>query len=408
MRRTSAIFAAALVASAISVPAPAARTADFGLGVFNDSVPGISTNSAVFSPFSFELDCCIFAEACDPISRAATAECLGVLTELSLYYAPLYARTSAPTNGLAFLSAYALCLPDIRLSFIEYRRRIQELCGAGVCLSWPPTGAESFLRSMMDGQMEEFEISHPPYATSHYRYYDLVSVRGAIATNAMEKAAVKNLPFEMPDGTVREVPFLCGRANVDYCRGDVCQTVRLALDGGAWLYLIRPAGNIGFADLRYRLAPSAMRSAMASVVSLTERDAGPAVCDIAFPVLDFASVTDLAKGFQKALVPSQGFDFIHRSLTTRDASQHAKVRISPPRPPKPLPQDDAAAAGRNRDDLFDDVESTDDDDSWRKNPTEWKVPRKEVQPFVFSSPFLFIVYNPETDVVSAIGQYMGP
>ena len=151
-----------------------------------------------------------------------------------------------------------------------------------------------------------------------------------------------------------------------------------------------------------------MRSAMASVVSLTERDAGPAVCDIAFPVLDFASVTDLAKGFQKALVPSQGFDFIHRSLTTRDASQHAKVRISPPRPPKPLPQDDAAAAGRNRDDLFDDVESPDDDDSWRKNPTEWKVPRKEIQPFVFSSPFLFIVYNPETDVVSAIGQYMGP
>lgn len=388
----------------------AARTSEFGIGVFDSSVPSGSQSNAVFSPISFELDCSVFAEACDPITRANTAEALGVLTELMHFYQPLYQRLAATTNGYSFISARALCLPDIWMSYIEYRKRIHELCGAAVCSLWPSIGAERFLLSMMDGEMEDFSIRTPySFSENKYVYYDLVSEKVSIATNAMPEAQIRTSAFITPSGSEVQIPFIYSpRANVDYCRSQFWQIVRVELVNGAWLYIIRPADNVSFQAMRERLKPSMMLSTMASVVSLTEVDAGSAYCELSIPLLDFSSVTDLMLGFRLALVPSQGFDFLDRSLTSRDAFQRMRLRIAPPEIVK---SDETQNAGRKRNG----DEDEEDEDSgaynpgaqWRNAKVQWNAPRKDAGAFHFNTPFFFMIYHPELDVVSAIGQYMG-
>ena len=410
-RAVAAAMLAASVAIAASNTAFAARTSEFGVNIFNTSVEPVALSNAVFSPIAFELDCAVFAEACDPISRANTAEALGVLTELLHFYQPIYQRLSAPTNGYSFVTARAWCLPDIRLAYIEFRKRIWERCGAAVCSSFPPKGAERFLLSMMDGEMEDFCMPLPSFAKSHYSYFDLVSEKVTITTNAMPQAQIRTGEFHKLTGEVSQVPFLyCNRANVDYCRSQYWQIVRLELEGGAWLYLVRPAENFSFVDMRHQLTPAALYGAMSSVLSLTEKDAGSAYCELSFPLIDMTGETDLAAGFRLALVPSQGFDFIDRSLTTRHAKQRARVRISPPKATTgdaaQSPETEKKAAGEEEEDASS-VAAYDPSAQWRVAKEQWQAPRKNAGVFDFSSPFLFMIYHPELDIVTSIGQYMG-
>ena len=383
MKRVRLLF---VLAAAFAAPAlEAARSSAFGLDIFNTLVPFGETRTSVFSPISFELDCCVFAEACDPIKRANIAETLGVLTGFDGVYGPIRkAFAEAPaTNRVSFLEARALCLPSVLLSYVEFRRRIWESCGASVCQDWPKKGAEHWLRAKMDGEMEDFEIPLARPDSHSYRYFDLVS---ALARLTGEKP-VSEEPgrFTALDGTAGDVVFLRSRRVVDWLSTSDLRLMRLALDGGAYLYLLRPAPGRPFAFLRSLVTGAKLRDLLVSVESVTELDAGRGWCDVRVPKMDLTGKVDLDKGFVLARVPSSGFDFIDKTLTHRDACQRVRFRLEGPKAAPP-----AASGGKAA-----------------PVPARADMPLKDIGDATFDGPFVFIVYHPESDVVSIVGQYTG-
>ncbi len=376
-----------LVALFSALGALGATPSRLGVDVFNLSVPPETAETVAFSPISFDIDCCVFAAAASPIERAAIAETLGVLTGLHNMYRPIIeSLEAAGTNGFRFVSARALILGDIRMARNDFRRRIRDLCDAAVCFDWPRKGAERFLVSKMEGDMEDFALLDEKLQPTRSRYYDLVSVRATPtpakedsedAQGAKEPKAPKvktfTAPFNRADGSKVDVPYMLFPGDVAYARNSYLMTVRLALEGGANLYLFTPAPNVSFAQMRAKITSESLPNIFASVNSITERGVGREILPIALPVMDFTSKTDLGKGFVQARISDMNFEALDKTIVGREASQYMRFRLAPPENAKSADQPAEGA---------DDIT-------------------------IYNQPFLFIVRHPESGAISVMGQFTG-
>ncbi|MBE6381933.1 MAG: hypothetical protein E7049_02840 [Lentisphaerae bacterium] len=364
------LLSAALLASS---GAFAARSSAFGIDSFNAAVPADSDSNALFSPIGFEMDCSVFGEAVDTISRAAIAESMGVLTDFQGVYRPILDRlvNEAPSNGFHYVCARAFCLPDIRLASAEYRRRIWDLNGAGVCRLFPQSGAESWFKAKLMGEMEDFSIPIDRSQHERYRYYDLVSITAAWRGKS---AATAKRDFRSASGSPVPMDFFVLKGTIRYRNAGGRMTYRLPLSDGAYLYAIVPGETETLESVRKGLKGESFAEIRASVEMVGDKNAGAAKATVLFPRLDFTARANLAAPFQAAKVKQGDFMSLKNTLTSRISEQVVRFKVV-------------------------------DDPSVK--PDEPEYTSVDLGEVALDRPFVFFVHRPEDDVMSVIGQFTG-
>lgn len=361
----------------ISPNALAGRSCAFGVDAFNASIPANAPENALFSPYSFELDCVALAEAFDSIGRANIAERMGVLTDFEGLFQPLIERYEGEnaTNGIHIVTARTLCLPNVELANIDYRQRIWDMSRTSVCFRWPTLGAESWLKAKMDGEMEDFSMPSASKAEStHYSFVDLVAVRAAIPR--LEDAVDGPATFRLAEGKAVTLPFVKLCREVAFRKTPLYQAIRLELENGALMYLAQPAKSKSLSDVRSAISGDNIADFFAAFDSITLADCGTAKANIFIPCFTATTKTDLAKAFIMAKVPQSGFVNIANTLVKRDAMQCVKFSLQ------------LGEGGSNE-------------------GSDAAKPQAKLPVFAFNSPFFFIVRFPDTEVSPVIGQFTG-
>ena len=350
MKRILSIFILSLLACACA-HVRAERNLGFGASAFNHVTTMTNESTLVFSPFSYELDCVVFAEAAETIAKANIAEAMGVLTDFEGVYAPPrdYFAEVAATNGFEFLAARGFCLPTIDMARAAYRTRIWEMVGAGVMFEFPVEGAEAWFKASMNGRHEDFRLPvHVGGFTERYLYYDLVSVRTEWLVPFPEAGERE---FTCADDSRIVVPFIRSRQKIGYSR-DVDQwLLRIPLRDDAYLFLLVPDAGHPLSEARMQFIPERIDSTVLAPESLTLPDAGEAMVELEIPRLDLRTENDFSKALVAAKVPQGGFFELDSKLTRRDVGQVVRFEAANPREGYVPAKDADEAEGRTVKDL---------------------------------------------------------
>lgn len=344
-----------------------------GVDAFNASVPADYGKNVAFSPFSFELDCCMFAEALDPIGRANVSEKLAVMTDFSGAYYPILDMfdEAAASNTFLFASARTIGVSDIPKVNADFKRRVFDMrTNASISLLWPTKGAERWFCAKLDGWMEEFVMPFGKIGSEEYSLVDAAVVVASLGEDAACQTSRQN--FRAADGTTEEFPFVTFRAKADFLRNGDKTMLRIPLRGGAFLYLMMPGENKTLADLRKSIVGESMLSTVLEPLDPNVKGTGSAVCEVSLPKLDFIATTDMEKGFEALGIQQNEITYLYPALSKRTAFQCARFILR---------EGDVADGAATLPAATDKT--------------------------TFNRPFVFFVYCPEKNVIPVIGQFTG-
>lgn len=358
----------------MAVAAFGERSLKPGIDAFNASVPTNSAETVAFSPFSFELDCCVFAEALDPIGRANVSEKLSVMSDFTTAYYPILDtfEEMATSNNLVFLSARTLGVNEISRVNAEFKRRLFELkMNSSISLPCPHKGAERWIKAKLDGRMEDFAM--PLGKSNHYQYQLVDAAVVSVALLPDADCGTSEGNFRKDDGELVKIPFLTFRARVDYLKTAEKTIIRIPLRGGAFLYVMMPEGEASLTDIRNAITGSSIHPLTLEPFDPGLRGTGKGVCEISIPKMDFISTVDFEKGMEALGIPQQDILYLYPDLRLRSAHQAVRFILNEGN----VPQDNKEVVGT----------------------ATFKTS--------FNRPFLFFVYFPEVNVITVIGQFTG-
>ena len=381
MRRGTAVAALSMaLAAAYAHGSPS--QARFGADAFNRVVSAAAGGNTVFSPHSFEIDCAVFACAFDAIVKARYAEQLGAMKGIEQIYGPLHGhvRSLAATNRFSLKSARAMCLPDVRLAHLAYRRDIQDLFGAEVCMARAAAGVENWLRASMDGAMEDFSLPDAPAEAGRYSFYDLTDVRLSWR-DPFPTGNTRRIPFRREDGSAVEVDAMCDLRPVEAWECRRFTLVRLPLADGAWFYAMLPSAGTKISGIRAELSSARIDDLLAASGPMSQKSASRAPAAIVVPKMDITSTLDLSGAFSYFRLPVRGFARMDGSLRHSAIVQRVRFRL--------------------------------DEQGLDPEPLEKKPEEAEVRAgpgakrFVLNRPFVFFVYHEPTGTMPVAGQFTG-
>ncbi len=376
MKNTIAI----ILSCAAVLSARAERSAAYSIDAFNSACQTNGISNRVFSPFSYELDCCVFAEASDPVQRANIAETYGVLTDFESVYRPIVDEFASVTNPAApvFLAARALCLRDVDMAKIGFRKTIWDLCNASVCPLLLMDGAETWFRAKMDGYMEDLEFPPASSVDGRYCYYDVVYASSCLVCENKPSAVARD--FIAADGSRRQTHFVKARTPVEYYTTSKYALYRFPLLGGDWLYVATVPEKGDFSSLAKALNCDNFRSTLAMMSAVGDPNCKKGVCSLVMPGLKLHTETDLKSAMAANKIPASGFANLDSSLVKRDARQIVRFNL------KYEETANAAAA------------LADEDESATALPDLGEI--------VFDRPFLFFVLHPAKDLITIAGEFV--
>lgn len=344
-----------------------------GIEAFNASVPADSTKGVAFSPFAFELDCCMFAEALDPIGRANVSEKLAVMSDLGAAYDPVLdaLQEMPPTNRIFFASARTIGVTEIPKVNAEFKRRLFEMrTNASISRLWPTKGAERWFQAMLDGWMEDFMMPVGRIGNEEYTVVDASVVAAQLRDDAAATCA--DAKFRTPGGADLEIPFLKFRAKVDYLRDETKMVMRIPLRGDAFLYVLLPRGKTTLADLRRSITGETILLRTLEPIDATLKGNGSAVCEVSLPKIDMLTTTEMEKSFTALGIQAKDIMYLYPALSHRSAYQAVRFMLDAgdvPEKPDALPAATEKAS--------------------------------------FNHPFVFFVYHPGKNIIPVIGQFTG-
>ncbi len=342
----------------------AGRSVAFGVESFNSAVPADAQGDVVFSPAGFEIDAAIMADAFDPITKSHFAETLGVLTGIEAAYSSLYREfEAAATNGVSFKSARMFLVPDYRKVSAAYRQDLERNYRAEVCFLFPKIGAECWVRSELDGEMEDFAIPQNVMRHERNSFFEAISFHIGWAE-----------PF--PTENIRNSMMYDAREM------DICETAdwtmgRIQMADGAAFYAIMPKNGVDFAKVRAAVNEKTIHDLVLKHKSLVDAGVyhGPVVVGV--PKMDIVSNTDLAPALNHFKFPVKGYTRLNGDLPGLEYRQVCRFRL-----------DEKGAKGETIAAKSEDKQ-THVDSSTRK--------------FILSGRFLFFIYHEKTESILAMG-----
>lgn len=344
-----------------------------GIDAFNASVPVDYAKSAAFSPLSFEYDCCVFAEALDPIGRANVSEKLAVMTDFTGAYYPILDafESMPPSDRLLFSSARTIGVSEISKVNADFKRRVfGTRMNASISLSWPTRGAENWIKAKLDGRMEDFAM---PIGKIGHDKYSIVDAAVVMAELPPDAACVSvEEEFRVSPDETKKIPFLKFRSKVDFARTAEKVVLRVPLRGGAFLYLMTPGETKTLADVRKTVTGESILSCTLEPLDATAKGTGSAICELSIPAFDMLTSTEMEKGFEELHIQKGEITYLYPALTGRSAFQSVRFVLGKGDVP-----DDAV-----------------------------ELPAATMKA-AFNRPFMFFVYCPDTNTIPVIGQFAG-
>lgn len=379
-RRTTSILAAAF-AALVAVQAGAVRHVGLETDAFNRVYPASFRNSFVFSPVSFELDCVLIAESLDTIPKANVASMMGVVIDLPSAYRPVIEALEAETNGLSCISARGFCVPDIRAADANFRTSVQREYGAEVMRLHPKAGAEAWFKAMLEGEMEEFEISVAESVSDRCSFYDLVSVRAAWAEPfPPENTSIRPFRVDASSNTV-DVAFMSDVRVADTLEMDCYTILALPLKGGSWFFAMLPKNGYTLPDIRIFFNSLEIDGILSILSPGSPVPAIRCPCAIEIPRIELYSRTSFAGALRYFRVPTTGLRGAAGNAPCGEFVQFAKFSI--------------AEGGRG--------ETPNGDKNLAGAPPALAAAKQ----LAFDRPFLFFVYHPATATILMAGQFTG-
>ncbi len=367
------VLALAVATAAFAVHAE--RRLGFGIDAYNVSFPIQDPKNQLFSPLAFELDCCVMADALDPIGRANVAEALSLHSDFDNVYTPILdALEKAPeTNQLYFSSARAIAVTEPEKVNVEYRKRLLDSRFNGaIGRLWPTSGIENWMKAKLDGKIDDWLIPLPKVGYAEYCVIDASVVEMHLPSDIV--AVEETLSFKKIDGTSVKTPFVRFNINAQYARTPSYTSVRIPMKGGAFFYAFMPSPPHTVADVRRSITPETIAKIINEPLDPGVQDNGTAYCEIHLPRFALDGKCSLEKAFTISKVPVTDITYFYKQLKHRTSWQCTRFNFKLPHlapattPPEP-------EAIRNR--------------------------------ALFIRPFFFFIYVPEIDAIPVIGQYMG-
>lgn len=350
----------------------AGRTIGFNADCFNRAIPGNYTKNAVFSPYSFEFDAVILADAADPITRANVAEKLGVLAELDGVYMPLY-------KDRPFVCAKAFCVPEPSKVSPVFRKALQDNYDTSVLKNFPTNGAEAWLKAAVDGEMEDFQIPTKAANKDRFAFFDLVSTRFDFE-EPFPTANTRELGFDTATSEKKRVEMMIDARVADTWETSRFSVLRLPMKGGNMFYAIMPKGESTLSDIRRAISSERIDIMLSIMSSVTEAGVSRGPVAIALPKMDIVSSFDIGSALRYFRFPSAKLASIDENMPASQLIQRTRFRL---------------------------------DEHGTSEPLEKKLAENEVhidktsKRMFFTSPFIFFVYNQETASIPVAGQYTG-
>lgn len=365
-----ALYSALVLMFALT--ANAGRTVGFSADSFNRVIPNNYAKNAVFSPFSFEFDAVLFANASDPITRANVAETLGVLAELDGVYVPLYTNRQ-------FVAARAFCVPEPKKVSPVFRKALQDNYDASVLQLFPKTGAEAWLKAALDGEMEHFEIPNKIAVKDRFSYFDLVSLKFDFE-EPFPTDNTREMIFTTSGEEKKRIPMMVDARVVDSWETSRFTAIRLPMKGGNMFYAIKPKGDATLADVRRAVSSDRIDILLSIMGSVTESGVSRSPAALAIPKLDVTSSLELSSAMRYFRFPSTKLQALGGELPSATIRQSARFKL---------------------------------DENGASEPLQKKAPEAEVRidknskRLFFNTPFIFFVYNQELASLLVAGQYTG-
>lgn len=354
----------------------------FGADSFNRAISAAAKGTAVFSPLSFELDSIALSDAFDPITKSHFAETVGVLSDFEGTYGYMLGRlrAGAESNRFSFVSARAICLPDVRMASVAYRRDVQSLYSVAICGAIPKYGAESWLRSMLDGDMEDFDMPLGAVSADKYAFYDLASVKFSWL-EPFPTANTREMHFVREDGSRCDVTAMCDLRVADLWQNRRFSMIRLPLADGAWFYAIMPNGDLTVGDIRPEISSVKIDDILSVMNSVTITGVSHEPVAVAIPKMDVTTTVDLTGVFGYFRFPLKGFSRMDATMRPSQVKQCVRFRL--------------------------DEQGLDAEPLVEKSEENIVHGGASTKRFILNKPFVFFVYHEPTGTMPIAGQFTG-
>lgn len=371
----------AALAFALAPSAFAVRHVAIGADAFNRAYPLSYAKNLAFSPYSFEIDCVLVAEALPTIPKADITERMGIYVDFASAYRALIAEVQTQTNGYACLAARGFCVPDITTAGAADRQHSAREYGCEVIRRDAPDGAEAWFRAMMEGRMENFRLTHRGVHTDKYSFYDLFALDAAFR-DPFPTDNTRDILFHLASGTnVVPVTAMADVRVAETWERRAYTLLKIPLKGDASFYAILPHEKQDLASVRAELT-SERAMALLAPSSRYEGEApsrGP--CAIVLPRLDVSSCLDMTGLFRHFRVPLTPLVHVAGNARQGEYLQYARFRL--------------AENGAYETPL-------------KEKPLDEVVPlTPNVKKLIFNRPFIFFVYHEKAGVILLVGQFTG-
>lgn len=278
-----------LLLTVIALTTKAERRPDFVVKAFDSMAPQGIVADYVLSPLAFEVDCVVFSETFDTLTRADYMDKCGTLTGNATIFAPLieFYGEQKVESGFALRSARAFLTSRLADVDINFRLMIGQTYGVEVCsVKSGAKGVDAWFRAKMDGDAEDFSVPKECIGNDKISFYDLESFncRWLNAFNVypddpgMMHDTRRVQRWETPDFTLIKLPMV----------------------GEHWFYALVPRHHDEinrFAKVLAQFSPENIEFLLTVTGSITERGVRDDALKLALPIMDIVSESNLEKGF---------------------------------------------------------------------------------------------------------------
>lgn len=326
--------------------------------------------NVVISPFAIRTDEQVFALAAS--TNVLAERISGTYRSVCREYA-----AAADAGRFRFLHARAFCVGDPETVSTGFRARLLSELGTAICRLAPSAGAESWLKTMMDGDMEDFSLTGGGDAA---QFVELVSVEGLWLPSAQQRGCVSRT-FRCADGRARKMRFRTVSVSAEILDGDRWAIAVVSLDGGQELVLVRPCKGATLTDVRKALPWSLLFDKIVTLKSRVAVGSWQGTADLSLPDMDMRTETRLGDVLRKRGTPLCA----PAGMTLAAARQVVRFRLQ-------------GRQGVGRDRVADDEEALDGEREGQVSP---------VRQFVADVPFLFLIRHEATQSVPVVGLFTG-
>ena len=376
--------------------AEAWRPSDFEIKGWNEIVSSTDTCSNVFSPIGLATAIAMLGDGTGGAHRANISEALGLLNDFSSTFSYLfssYAETSA-SNAVSIRFAPSLWSRDLSQMDLAYRHSLTRNFGAVTGGLRNLDAINAWTAAKTDGLISPMVTAIP--ADADLLLLTAVSFEGKWR-KGFDPARTAEESFSVADGHVAKIPLMHAEAVVTRVSADDFTAIRLpfAAKGVSMVYLL-PSAGLGIDRFRSAIGSSLSVDGLKSQLRAgTGLGVERMPLKLAIPRMEMMSRWDLRPAISFFNVPESGYPHIGATLKVSASWQVAYLKIdetgfsSGGRTP---PSDGGRTQGaerRQREDEADDA------------------PVHAVESFVLNRPFIYLVWDENTDTVILAGQFTG-